>query len=213
MSTTSLDKSEGIPDIIRQYTIANSKNRHVHHVFEPSSSIALYTIHTGNIKTKNHKYNLTIHSGCSEQDPIVGAARLSMITNTIKLTFGDPETKCPRWEDMERKLWVGKNQYMLCIDLPTGERRLFEWRMTHDVHDIPQSPFAFVRKVDAFTYKIDHRHLKLVDLESGGIVARFMHCPLTWPGKMGDVEILCDLGGRKWDEIVILSSLAIQAAQ
>jgi hypothetical protein len=71
----------------------------------------------------------------------------------------------------------------------------------------------FARKMEDFAYKIGSKHLKLVDLESGEIVARFIHCPLVDScnlGKMGASEISRDFGGREWDKFVILSSLAIQ---
>jgi hypothetical protein len=206
-------ESESNPDTIRQYKVAKTEYPHVHQIYEPSASIPLYTAYTPNSKTKDHKYDLVIYSGCSNLDAIIGAARLSAITNKIKLAFGDPEGPYPIWEDMKRKPFTGKNQYGLCVELPSGERRLFEWKSTHDVHNFSDNPFSFARKIDGFSYRVDHRHLKLVDLKSGDIVARFIHCPMIWPGKMGDVEIKRDFGGRDWDRIVILSSLAIQAAQ
>jgi hypothetical protein len=67
--------------------------------------------------------------------------------------------------------------------------------------------------MEDFAYKIDCKHLKLVDLESGEIVARCIHCPLVDScslEKMGAVEINRDFGGREWDKNVILSCLTIQ---
>jgi hypothetical protein len=64
---------------------------------------------------------LSIYSGCSNLDAIIGAARLSTTTNKIKLAFGDPEVPYPIWKDMKRKPFTGKNQYDLSMELPSGE--------------------------------------------------------------------------------------------
>jgi hypothetical protein len=54
--------------------------------------------------------------------------------------------------------------------------------------------------------------LKLVDGATGEIVARFIHNSLFDSNnfrKRGILEIKRDFGGREWDKIVIISSLAL----
>jgi len=205
--------SNSLPDSARQYTVLRYGPAHVCQIHGPNSSVVLYTSYIASFKTKNHKYDLTLHEGESDSGPIIGAARLSMITNTIKLAFGDPDGSSATWEDMRNKPFTRRKQYSLSIRLPTGERRVFEWKSTHNVEALSTNPHSVARKMEDFAYKIDSKHLKLVDQESGEVVARFIHCPLVDScnlGKKGDVEIKRDFGGREWDKIVILSSLAIQ---
>jgi hypothetical protein len=114
---------------------------------------------------------------------------------------------------MHNKPFTRRSLYGLSVELPTGERRDFEWKGTHDVKGLSKNTHKISKKMEDFAYKIDTQHLKLVDKTTGEIVARFIHNPLVDSrnfGKRGDFEIKRDFGGREWDKIVILSSLALQ---
>jgi hypothetical protein len=52
---------------------------------------------------KDHKCDLTLREEESDTGPIVGAVRFSMISNTIKLAFGNPDSSNAAWEDMRNK--------------------------------------------------------------------------------------------------------------
>jgi len=179
-----------------------------------SPDTILYTTHVAPITTKNHPYNLTLHAGLTDDTPILGAVRLSVLTNTIKLSFGDPSSPTTTWEDMRNKPFTPRNQYTFSLAIPSGERRVYEWKGTHDVKNQSAQPERSAnRKMEELAFKIDARHLKMVNKESGEVVARFVHDPLVDKGhfgRRGTFEIWRDEGGEGWDRVVMLSSLALQ---
>lgn len=139
-----------------------------------TSDISLFTT------TKDNPYSVTIHSGASNTGPIVGAARLSIMTTTIKLAIGNPKSRDVVWEDMHHvKVMAPKNNYHLSLELPSGVSVQFEWKGTHDVKGMSTNAVETAKKIDNYAYKIDMKHLKLVDKSTGEVVARFIHCPLV----------------------------------
>lgn len=79
----------------------------------------------------------------------------------------------------------------------TPGRKVFDWKRTHDVQG-----------AGAVAQKVDWLNLKMVDRESGNVVARFVHHP--WYGsKRGVFEIEDFEGVEEWDKIVVLSGSAV----
>jgi hypothetical protein len=141
-----------VPESARECTVMRHGLWRTYQVFAPNSADVLYTSQITNTTTKNRQYDLTLHDGDSNAGPTAGAARFSIITNTIKLASGDPDGSSVLWEDIRNKPFARRNVYSFSIELPTGERRNFEWKGTHDVKGISKNIHTFSKKMEHFAY-------------------------------------------------------------
>src|SRR5262245_20344808 len=116
-------------------------------VLAPDSLVALYKFKAP--KAAFFQYNMTLHVGHSSAGPVVGGCRISTFSSDINLAFGDPNGSNAVWEDMHRTSYWKVVDYSLSVEVPSGGRRDFTWKGTHDV--------------EGFAKKMDIQHLKLVE--------------------------------------------------
>lgn len=183
-------------------------------ILASDSKTVLYSLDCPLTTSKTHPYSQTLHAGSSVKSPIFGASMLSWVTTTIKLAFGDPNSKTVQWEKMHKNsiLSLNYNHYWFGIDLPAAVagvegngsgsvRKEFEWKGTKG-----NGNEGTVGKVGN---KIVRRSIKLLDKGTGEIVARFVSS--GGEGERGCFEIWKDFGDSElWERVVILSSLALQ---
>ncbi|CZT04506.1 uncharacterized protein RAG0_10933 [Rhynchosporium agropyri] len=140
------------------------------------------------------------HRESGSTGPIIGSCIFPFISlaDPIHICFGDPETKFAIWETLLCRKIFTSNVFELNIDLGGSiGKRTFDWKRTHEVGGLG----AFKREFDFF-------HLKMVDRETGRIVARFNH-HLWYGKKRGDLEIEEFDGGDRWELVVVLSGMAV----
>lgn len=145
----------------------------------------------------------TPSSATSNNQQVLGFCdfTFSSLSAPIHLGFGDsvasPDTVT--YEDIHIRQVVKQSGFELSIDLGGNiGRRTFDWKRTHDVEN-----------VSAISRKIDFLHLKMVDRDSGAVVARFAHKLDVFGSKRGDFVFKDYDGGSDWDRIVLLSGLAV----
>jgi len=177
---------------------------------------------TSDIRASGKKYSVVLHSSIPNADSkssIIGISAFDMLSlsSPIHLCFGDPDIPLEYeergteessqfgpavWETMHSRSPIKLNIYELTIDLgPSIGRKTFHWKRTHTVGQKGLK-------------KLDFLNLKMEDVETGRVVATFVHYP--WVGwKRGYFEIVEDEGivkgygdGEKWREVVLLSGLA-----
>lgn len=128
----------------------------------------------------------------------------SSISKPIHLCFGDPDSAHPddvAWESLHCGSKAMLNDYEFSIDLrgPVG-RRNFRWKRTGENGSIGVMSMVAMNCLD----------LKMVDVESKDVVARFVQYP-WWGSKRG--WFLIEEGkvdmGQGWDGIVLLSGMAV----
>jgi hypothetical protein len=85
------------------------------------------------------------------------------------------------------------------MDLPSSqERRTFIWKRTH----------RFGLEDESWCAKTAWTNLKLLDAQTGEIVANFARNGVNWWKKAGKFVIRADYGER-WELMVLLTALAI----
>lgn len=133
----------------------------------------------------------------SLESSVVGVGDISFLSSSYRTRFclGDPikeqDSTPPAWTKLPIfSVNFGKEE--------CGNPSTFKWKRTGHGDGIV-----------SVAGKVDWLSLKLQNLDTGEIVARFVHYP--WPSsKRGYFEILSDQGyGEKWTEIVLLSGLTI----
>lgn len=136
---------------------------------------------------------LSMHSGPSKEGPTVGIADLSYFSFGVDITKGDPNSKEKAIFDMQPSSRWTFNGFEIPLDTPRG-RRIFSWKRT--------------KKDITGLGKWDFQNLKLVDKETGKVVARFTHYFTGWSNRgVFEIEESGEIGiGRKeWEELVILT--------
>ncbi|KAG9514569.1 hypothetical protein KCU93_g9744, partial [Aureobasidium melanogenum] len=130
----------------------------------------------------------------------------------IHLGFGDsvasPDTVV--WEDMQGRgtdsmftyttytTLAKQSGFEIGIDLGGSiGRKVFDWKRT-----------SAVENKSTLSQKMDGLHLKMVERETGVVVARFVH-NFMFGSKRGTFEFEEFDGGSNWDSVVLLSGLAV----
>ncbi|KAF4634762.1 hypothetical protein G7Y89_g3339 [Cudoniella acicularis] len=144
---------------------------------------------------------LTMYSGDSTEGAILGTADLSYFSCGVFITIGDPSSNQRVDIDMKPSSVWTFNGFEISLEMPTGQR-LFSWKRTKNEVE--------VRGLK----KWDGQHLKLVDMETGEVVAKFTHHTYGW-SKRGvfEIEGIEGVGRKKWDEIVVLTGMAVLELQ
>ncbi|CAD0112407.1 unnamed protein product [Aureobasidium uvarum] len=144
----------------------------------------------------------TPSSSTNSNQQVLGTCDFSFSSTTtpIHLGFGDPVSspESVTWEDMHIREIVKQSGFELSIDLG-GDigRKVFQWKRT-----------AEVESKSALSQKMDWLHLKMVEVESGAVVARFVH-NFMFGSKRGTFEFEQFEGGGDWDRVAVLSGLAV----
>lgn len=144
------------------------------------------------VSSKNHSLVMR------QSSQVIGLCDIELMASTIYICFGDADASPNSvvWESLGRSDEAGQSAFELSVELG-GARRVFDWKRTHDVEG-----------VRAATKKADWLNFKMVDRESGRVVARFVHHP--WYGKKrGVFEIERGVGGSEWEKVVLLSGMAL----
>ena len=169
----------------------------------------------GSKRKQKHSVVLqSVSTSSSETSSVIGIGDIDLVAVSapIHICFGDPDLppadiqeETPSasvvWESMRCQDRAKLRGYELSIDLgPSIGRKTFIWKRTHVGEHI--GPVA---------KKLDFLNLKMEDIETGRVVARFAHHP--WVGwKRGQFEIVEDGGygdSERWVEIVLLSGLTM----
>ncbi|KAI5210849.1 hypothetical protein AUEXF2481DRAFT_7569 [Aureobasidium subglaciale EXF-2481] len=122
------------------------------------------------------------------------------MTTPIHLGFGDAEAKPDDviWEDIHMREKMRQSGFELTVDLGAAiGRKTFDWKRTHDVEN-----------KSAISQKLDTLHLKMVERETGAVVARFVHS-FAFGSKRGVFEFEEFEGGEDWERVVVLSGVAV----
>jgi hypothetical protein len=148
-----------------------------------------------------HKHTMTLHSGFDTHTSVLGTVDMSLISSTIKLSFGDPDTSTVVFEVMSPKSALYGNDFTFSVEMEDGARREFMWVRSPD----------FVETVGPGTVKEDWLHMKLLDKSTSRVLALFKHHYTGW-SKRGIFEIDEEarmLEGDDWDGVVVLSGLGV----
>jgi hypothetical protein len=148
-----------------------------------------------------HKHTMTLHSGADTSTPILGTVDMSLISSTIKLTFGSPGSVTAVFEVMSPKSALYGNDFTFSVEMGDGARKEFMWVRSAD----------FVEAVGFGTAKEDWLHMKLVDKSTSRVLVLFKHHYTGW-SKRGTFEIDEEarvLDGDDWDRVVVLSGLGV----
>ncbi|KAI4724063.1 hypothetical protein E4T49_08193 [Aureobasidium sp. EXF-10728] len=145
---------------------------------------------------------LTPSSSSHSNHQVLGTCDFSFSSTTkpIHLGFGDPVSspEAVIWEDMHIREVIKQSGFELNIDLGGHiGRKVFQWKRTTEVES-----------KSTLSQKVDWLHLKMVEVESGAVVARFVH-NFMFGSKRGTFEIEEFEGGSDWDRVVLLSGLAV----
>jgi hypothetical protein len=155
-------------------------------------------------KTKQHSIVMRqVKSSSESNSSIIGLCDLDLVqsgSKPIHICFGDPDSS-PNdvvWESLICPGRFNAKAYELNIELENGARKVFGWKRTHDVEGVSLA-----------TKKADWLNFKMVESESGRVVARFVHHP--WYGKKRGVFEIEEFeeAGKEWHRIVVLSGMAV----
>ena len=150
--------------------------------------------------TKPGRHGIILQTPITNQ--ILGTCdfAFSSLSTPIHLCFGDavaaPDTVV--WEDIHVHEVVKQSGFELSIDLG-GDigRKAFEWKRTSEIAD-----------KSTISKKLDTLHLKMVEMDSQAVVARFAHT-FMFGSKRGTFEFEQFEGGKNWESVVLLSGLAV----
>jgi len=133
------------------------------------------------------KADVLMHEGPSKEGRLVAACKMRFTFGTFNIALGDPDDPNARWQVMQRKGQL-KNRHW-AFDFPTAgtesKRHVFLWKRTRGV-----------------------RNMKLVDGETGEIVAQYMSNYMKSWRKAGKLVLYRDYGGQ-WTLLVLVGYLAL----
>lgn len=122
------------------------------------------------------------------------------LSTPIHLGFGDPVTSPDTvvWEHIYIREIVRQSDFEIGVDLG-GDigRKTFYWKRT-----------TAVENKSSLSQQMDWLHLKMVERDTGIVVAKFVH-NFMFGRKRGTWEIQEFEGGSDWDRVVLLSGLAV----
>jgi hypothetical protein len=177
----------------RQFRIKKPNIFTHYDIYASGSQSMLYYVDISNF-TRN-KPDLTLHAGSDQHGPIAAVSHMPITTGNYKIGLGDPSSPNAIWETME-KMSVKANNYQMAFALEDGQRWPLAWKRTHE-HAVDNKENA----------KLSMRDWKLVDLQTGQIVALFTN--ERWSvTTTGTVQINGDYG-RGFDELVFITVLSL----
>ncbi|KAK6001338.1 hypothetical protein QM012_002669 [Aureobasidium pullulans] len=140
----------------------------------------------------------------SPSNQVLGTCDFSFgsLSTPIHLGFGDsvafPDAVV--WEDMYVRDIAMQSDFEIGVDLGASiGRKFFAWKRT-----------STVANKSALSRNLDLLHLKMVERETGMVVARFVH-NFMFGSKRGTFELEESEvhGGSDWERVVLLSGLAV----
>ncbi len=148
------------------------------------------------------KPDVAIHAGVDERAKVLGVAKYTTFSSDMKVGLGDPSANNGVdvvWEDIKKTSKVIHNRYDWTMTMPgSQERRTFIWkRTTH-----------FGLKDEHATAKWTNLNFKLIDTQTGEVVANFAHNGIKKWKKMGKFVVRAEFG-EEWEFMVLLTGLAI----
>ncbi|KAL2061246.1 hypothetical protein VTL71DRAFT_7519 [Oculimacula yallundae] len=198
---------------IKTFTVNLTSKSHTKAILTPSdSSTPSYELElswlTKDLFTSSQKQSIVLRSTSTSSSteseslrPIIGSCILPFISlsKPIQICLGDPDTKSAIWETMPCRSVTKANGFELSLDLGGAiGRRTFDWKRTSKIDGVSGTS----------SKEIDPLNFKMVDRETGRVVARFVHH--IWYGKKrGVLEIGEFEGGDGWEVIVVLSGMAV----
>ncbi|KAH7116779.1 hypothetical protein B0J11DRAFT_583493 [Dendryphion nanum] len=205
----------------KTYTLTTTnKRRTLAELSDEATSQPLYTLDLSFVTqdmlpSKENKHSITMRaattsptttttpSDSSSPTPssILGTCifSLSSWATPIHLCIGDPISSptTALWEDLRCRSQWETNAFELSLDSgDSSGRKLFVWKRTADIEG--------QGRVKA---KLDWLHLKLVEGESGAVVAGFRHNFLY--GRKRGVFWVEGEAGEEWVRVVLLSGVAV----
>jgi hypothetical protein len=158
------------------------------------------------------KPDVTLRTGQSKDGgDVVGVCRFNFMFGNFIIGLGDPgkefrhnkaeddslpkSTDTVRWERMKRHGYFSKRYWEFNDPDPSQPSHSYHWKRTHD------------KKLGA---NMSTRNKKLVDVQSGNIVAVFATNSFKSWRKMGKLEVFVDTEQRgMWETMVLVSFLGI----
>ncbi|KAM5359201.1 hypothetical protein ACJZ2D_014663 [Fusarium nematophilum] len=144
------------------------------------------------------KPDLTLHQGGSKHGKVVAACHFPSFSGDLKLGFAGPAgSDSMEWEDVTKESVFKSSEYRWEAAIPdlSPGRKVLLWKRTHSVAVTGSSPSA-----------LSDRNWKLVDEETGGILAVFTNKHSM--SKCGTLEIRENYGGQ-FDQMVLIGCLAL----
>jgi len=158
------------------------------------------TYYVKNCALKPKKPDVTLYAGSDDTGAILGVCKWSNLHPfKVMVGLGDPGIgeKDIVWESMEPTRYLDQKENHWSIAMNNGCRRGFVWKRTHRVGcDGPD------------TSRYSFRNFKLLDGESGEILATFASSAVKSWSKVGTLTFRTDLGSEM-ARMVLLTLLAL----
>lgn len=196
---------------IKSYELVTTNSKRIKAEVRDSDGTALYEVDfsfvTADLRSaKPGRHSIvfqTPSSSTTNTQQVLGFCdfTFSSLSAPIHLGFGDsvasPDTVL--YEDILVRQVVKQSGFELSIDLGGNiGRKTFDWKRTHDIENM-----------SALSRKLDFLHMKMVERDSGAVVAKFAHNCDLFGHKRGDFTFEEYNGGSDWDRVVLLSGLAV----
>ncbi|PYI05694.1 hypothetical protein BO78DRAFT_317465 [Aspergillus sclerotiicarbonarius CBS 121057] len=185
------------PNASHVYQIANTMFRH-HYNVTTTAGAPLYRVENSSI-TPN-KPDLTVHAGSDNNGPTVAVCKFLHFSRHVKVGLGDPrDVNSISYEDLlAQDHRHAKYRWQMTMQTANGyERQSFLWTRTHNVGV----------QEDSKTNKFSNRNFKLVEEQTGRVVAIFTNS--VWAFKeTGKLQVYVDYG-REFDLMALTTVLAL----
>lgn len=182
--------------ITRRYKISNTAWRH-HYNVKLADDQQIYRVRVSEFRPK--KPDLTFHAGMDDSGPIVAVAKFQHFSRGIHIGLGDPQAPSEMvWEDLTGQS-KSHSKYRWEMEVPTStgpRRQSFLWKRTHHVG------------LEGHTWtRLSNRNYKLVDEQSGNILAMFMTNVASYK-ESGMLQLHVD-HGQQFDLMVLATVLSL----
>ncbi|RAK77118.1 Zn(II)2Cys6 transcription factor [Aspergillus fijiensis CBS 313.89] len=183
--------------ITRRYKISNTAWRH-HYNVKLADDQQIYRVRVSEFRPK--KPDLTFHAGMDDSGPIVAVAKFQHFSRGIHIGLGDPQAPSEMvWEDLTGQS-KSHSKYRWEMEVPTStgpRRQSFLWKRTHHVG------------LEGHTWtRLSNRNYKLVDEQSGNILAMFMTNVASYK-ESGMLQLHVD-HGQQFDLMVLATVLSLR---
>ncbi|KAK1150025.1 hypothetical protein N8T08_003583 [Aspergillus melleus] len=176
----------------------------LHHHYDVTLADKTPLYHVENSLIRPKKPDLTVHAG-NESGPVVAVCKFLHFSRHLKVGLGDPQNVSDvQWEDLVCQNYkLTKYRWQMTTGSPYEEviKRSFVWKRTHNVGVEDSKPSI-----------LSSRNFKLVNEQTGRIVAVFTSNNLKSFTKCGKLQISADYG-REFELMVILTVLALYEKQ
>ncbi|RAL04330.1 uncharacterized protein BO80DRAFT_347568 [Aspergillus ibericus CBS 121593] len=185
------------PNASHLYQISNTAFRH-HYNVTTATGEQLYRVENSSL-TPN-KPDLTFHAGSDNNGPTVAVCKFLHFSRHLKVGLGDPrDVNSITYEDLlAQDHRHAKYRWQMTMQAANGyERQSFLWTRTHNVGV----------QEDSKTNKFSNRNFKLVEEQTGRVVAVFTNS--VWAFKdTGRLQVYVDYG-RDFDLMALTTVLAL----